>query len=337
MVTLLRNKLYDWNILKSRKFDLPVISIGNLNVGGTGKTPLTEYLVHLLRIDYKTAVLSRGYKRKTKGYLVATSGHTCEEIGDEAKQVKTKFPDIQFAVDENRVRGVEKLLSGDEVPEVIILDDAFQHRSLKPGLSILLTDYAHIYTSDHLLPTGDLREYSSGAKRADIIIVSKCPPDLSPSAKCFVTGQLQPLPHQTLLFSDIIYSVPVPFNDVLIDISDQTNSIFLVCGIANTKPLEQYLKQYSEHLTIRTFPDHHGYSLDDWLEIKNSFESVFSKNKWICTTEKDIVKLYKPEIRDLIKDLPVYYIPIKTEFQGDDKLLFNKLIYDYVGKNKKNS
>jgi len=337
MITLLRNKLYDWNILKSVKFNLPVISVGNLNVGGTGKTPLTEYLIRILINDYKIAVLSRGYKRKTKGYLLARHSHSYKEIGDEAKQVKNKFPEIQFAVDEKRVSGIKKLLSGDDVPEVIILDDAFQHRSLKPGLSVLLTDYYNMFTTDYLIPSGGLREFPSGADRADIIIVTKCPAILSPNMKRSIYDDIQPLPHQSLLFSTIAYSIPLPFNDVCINIADKNNTILLIAGIANISPLEQYLKRYSNKLITKTFSDHHCYTVEDWREIKNNFESIYSENKFICTTEKDIVKLYTPEIKELVKSLPVYYIPIEIKFLDDDELLFNKLIYDYVGKNKTNS
>lgn len=337
MISLLRNKLYDWGVLRSKKFKLPVISIGNLNVGGTGKTPLTEYLIRLLINDYKIAVLSRGYKRKTRGYLLASLSHSYKEIGDEAKQVKIKFPEIKFAVDEKRVRGIKKLLSGDDAPEVIILDDAFQHRSLKPGLSVLLTDYYNMFTTDYLLPSGGLREFPAGADRADIIVVTKCPALLSPGIKRSVYDEIQPLPHQSLLFSTITYSKPVPFNDVRIDTADKNNTIILIAGIANINPLEQYLKRYSNKLITKTFPDHHCYTIEDWRGIKNNFESINSENKFICTTEKDIVKLYIPEIKELVKDIPVYYIPIEIEFLEDDELLFNKLIHDYVGKNKTNS
>ena len=211
-VLFLRHKLYDWHILKSKSFDIPNICVGNLNLGGTGKTPHIEYLVRLLSEKYRIAVLSRGYGRKTKGYVLANDSHNHYDIGDEPMQYFKKFNDIKVAVDENRCKGIEKLLKENQPPQIILLDDAYQHRKIKPGLNILLTDYYNLYSNDHLVPAGNLRDIRKAAKRADIIVVSKSPNVLTPYYKKDVEDSLKPLPHQKIFYSYIEYQEFVPFN-----------------------------------------------------------------------------------------------------------------------------
>jgi len=337
----LRNKLFDWNILPSKSFDIPVISVGNLSVGGTGKSPHVEYLVNLLKQDFKVATLSRGYKRKSKGFVLADENSDAKQLGDEPFQFKNKFPEVEVAVDEKRKRGIEKLLKLKPKTDVVILDDAFQHRYVKPGISILLTDFHKLYTSDYVLPTGNLREFRNGAKRADIIVVTKTSKVLSPITRRRIEGQLKPTPNQKLFFSYIKHKKLVPLpgikNPETFDKNKTFNTILLVAGIANTYPLEMHLQKWCEDLQVMKFPDHHSYRNKDIIRIIEKFENIITRNKILVTTEKDSVRLREPELMKTLKNFPVYYIPIEIMIHKEDREDFNEQILKYVRKDKGNN
>lgn len=328
-VLFLRHKLYDWHILKSKSFDIPNICVGNLNLGGTGKTPHIEYLVRLLSEKYRIAVLSRGYGRKTKGYVLANDSHNHYDIGDEPMQYFKKFNDIKVAVDENRCKGIEKLLKENQPPQIILLDDAYQHRKIKPGLNILLTDYYNLYSNDHLVPAGNLRDIRKAAKRADIIVVSKSPNVLTPYYKKDVEDSLKPLPHQKIFYSYIEYQEFVPFNKASQEVNiKETKTILLFCGIANTYSLEDYLKRKYNTITKVQFNDHHSYSEKDMDMVIEKYNDIIGKNKAIVTTEKDAMRLINSSLSDKFSDIPIFTIPIKVKFHKEDD--FNKEIIDYI-------
>lgn len=332
LVTLVRNKFYDWKLFRSVSFDIPVISVGNLCAGGTGKTPHVEYLVRLLAGTHRLATLSRGYKRKSTGFLTAGPEATAETLGDEPYQYATKFDNLVVAVDEKRVRGVRKLLKQDPAPEVILLDDAFQHRSIRAGFSILLTDFYNLYSHDYLLPTGRLREYRSGAKRAQCIVVTKCPAVLSPLTRRRVEESLRPAAGQALYFSYIAHGRPtrIPGLDFQPPENLEEVSVLLLAGIANPYPLERYLADHCKQLEKLIYPDHHNYNDSDIERISTAFDKLFIKNKLIITTEKDMVRLMQPEMLEKIKHLPLCYLPIEVKFHDNDGEAFENQIKDYV-------
>ncbi|MFP4469434.1 MAG: tetraacyldisaccharide 4'-kinase [Bacteroidales bacterium] len=338
LVMYVRNKLYDWGILKSVSFNLPVISVGNLSTGGTGKTPHVEYLVRLLQADYRLATLSRGYRRSTSGYRLATANSTTEEVGDEPLQIRQKFNKLTVAVDENRVHGVKELLKQKPPPEVVILDDAFQHRRIRPGLSILLTDFHKLYPEDYPLPVGSLREFRIGARRADIIIVTKTAPILSPITVRRITGLIKPKPHQSLYFSYLKYGnlIPLPGQQNP-ELPDKISSILLFAGIANMYPLVEHVMKLTNHLDKIRFGDHHKYSEKDLKKIRQKFESIFTKNKIIVTTEKDAMRLSYPQISPIIADLPVFYIPIEVKMHLEYRKEYKEQILEYVRENSRNN
>lgn len=320
-VTFLRNWLYDKGVLKSYSFDVPVITVGNLSVGGTGKTPQIEYLIRLLSADYQVAVLSRGYKRTTQGFILADDNATAASIGDEPFQLHAKFPTIQVAVDAQRKNGIQQLLQLPIRPDVILLDDAFQHRKVKAGFSILLTAYDDLFCTDFILPFGNLRESALGKKRANMIIVTKCPSDLSELAQQEIKKQLQVT--QPVYFSTIQYDDCVLSSQNTCSVSDiQKERKVLVAGIANPKLFFSYLK--NEQDECLTFPDHHHFSKTDCERIILS-----AHGKKILTTEKDFVRL-----QGLLPPLQLYYLPIRTVFLNGTN--FDKTITNYVGKSSRN-
>ena len=339
IIILFRNKLFDWKIIPSKSFNIPVISVGNLSVGGTGKSPHVEYLTRMLKDDFIVAVLSRGYKRKSKGFVLADETKSVSDIGDEPVQFFTKFKDVKIAVDEKRVNGIQILQKQFPDLEAIILDDAFQHRYVKPGLSILLTDFHKLYTNDYPLPAGKLREFRSGAKRADIIIVTKTSKVLSPITRRRITELINPQHFQKLYFSYIKHGKlkQIPGIDFTPVKNNKHNTILLIAGIANTYPLELYLKKHCEELEILKFPDHHRFTQKDAGKIVETFDNIITKKKIVVTTEKDVMRLSQPEIIEIIKYLPIYYVPIEIVFHSEDKKEFNKQIIDYVRKNTKNN
>lgn len=319
LVTAIRNFLFDKGILKSYAFDLPIIAVGNLSVGGTGKTPQIEYLIRLLSSDYKVATLSRGYKRKSEGFVLADANVNAEILGDEPFQFFQKFPNIQVAVDANRKNGIEQLLSKNPKPEVILLDDAYQHRKVKAGFYILLTAYGDIYADDFMLPTGNLRESRSGAQRADVVVVTKCPPGLSEAEQLLIKNKLKLAENQQLYFSCIAYDDCIYSENSKIELSEiMEEQKLLLAGIAKPEPFFAHLKNAND--SCLTFPDHHHFSENDIQEI-----IVKAQDAIIITTEKDYVRLKG--------SLPVeqlFYLPIQSKFLSAG-VEFDKKIKDYVG------
>ncbi len=342
-LVFLRNKLYDWSIFKSTEFSIPTIAVGNLTVGGTGKTPHIEYLIRLLKPEFYIATLSRGYGRKTSGFVLSDALSTASEIGDEPLQFKKKFPNLRVAVDGKRVRGIKKLMLEFPSLQTILLDDAFQHRAVTAGLSIVLTDFSKLHTTDFMLPSGNLREFSSGIKRADIIIVSKCPEILLPIERKRLLNEISPLPHQHIYFSYIKYG-----NFISLNKNDATAiakefyferhyTILLLTGIADTKPLEYFLKDKVKSIVPVKYPDHHQFTKNDLQEVQKIFNTIASGNKIILTTEKDAMRLKTVEFSAFIDSLPFFYLPIEIDFHDTDKQQFNEQILHYVRANQKHS
>lgn len=328
-VILLRNFLFDRNILKSSSFNYPLICVGNLATGGTGKTPMTEYLVTLLKKDYKTATLSRGYKRKTKGFAIAGEATTAIDIGDEPMQFHQKFPDVVVAVGEERLVAIPQLLQDRPDTQVIILDDAYQHRSVKAGLNILLTEYGNLYSRDLMMPAGDLRDVKGSRRRADIVIVTKCKGDLSFSEKASIEKSLDLSPHQKIFFTEILYSQPYHlFSGSKTNIGSTTD-LLLVTGIANPKPLMSFIEKHVHSYEMLRFADHHIFTSTDLKDIKKQFAKLPDTNRLIVTTEKDGVRLEK--FRTDFSDFPVYVLPVKHSFLFGEGAAFDKIVLDFVG------
>lgn len=324
-ITGIRNFLFDHGILKSYSFEVPIIAVGNLSVGGTGKTPQIEYLIRLLSPKYKVATLSRGYKRQSEGYVLADSSSNAKILGDEPFQFYSKFKHIQVAVDANRKNGIEKLLSLEQKPEVVLLDDAYQHRKVKAGFYILLTSYDALYCHDFILPTGNLRESRSGAKRATCIIVTKCPLNLSLAEQNNIRNRLKSTKTQELYFTSIAYDEFVYSAEGIRKVTDITSANkLLLAGIAKPASFFAYLQAAND--VCMEFPDHHHFSEKDILDIKNK-----SLNKIIITTEKDYVRLLGRIPADQL-----FYLPIKSQFLNGEEQ-FRKKIMNYVGTSTRDS
>ena len=330
---MLRNWAYDARIIRSTEFNLPVISVGNIAVGGAGKSPMTEYLVRLLKNRYKIATLSRGYGRKTSGFLLVNTGDASSETGDEPLQFKRKFNDITVAVCEDRVKGISCLKQDHEL---IILDDAFQHRAVKPGLSILLFEYTGFFKFQWLLPSGDMRETMAGIKRANLIVVSKCPQNIGNSERNAISGKLKLNNQQRLFFSFLKYGSLQPMNaDLtvrLLNSLNDTSRIILLTGIANAEPLLDELRQYKAQVIHQKYPDHHHFSEKNITKLVRAFNELSSGDNLIITTEKDVQRLNISSIKEQLKDLPVYYLPVEAEFHETEKVLFNNYIEEYASK-----
>ena len=329
-ITAIRNKFYNKGVLKSVSFKIPTIVVGNLSVGGTGKTPQVEYLVRLLQDEYNVAILSRGYKRSTKGFKVADTMTTVSDIGDEPMQYFTKFKRVIVAVDADRVHGIEELSKLKNAPEIILLDDAFQHRKVEAGLNILLTSYGNLYVDDKMLPSGNLREKIEGADRAQIIIITKCPAELNEHQQFEITKKLKIELHQTVFFSTIKYGNEIIGRRGKLPIHELSNfEILLVTGIANTGPLTSFLKDQDLLFQHLKFADHYNFTKKDHLKINKSYSKIKAEKKLILTTEKDYVRSFTGKDN-------FYYLPIETEII-DHKEDFNKLIKKYVGQSSRNS
>jgi tetraacyldisaccharide 4'-kinase len=333
LLMMVRNWMFNCGLLKSTGFDVPIISIGNLSAGGTGKTPHIEYLIRLLKDRFHLATLSRGYGRDSSGYVLASRRSNYRYIGDEPMQFVRKFGEVKVAVDGNRERGINSLLKKYPFLNVILLDDAFQHRRIKPGLSILLTDYHHLYTEDHVFPSGMLREFPHGAKRADLIVVTKTPKVFSPITRRRIIDDLKPTAHQQVFFSYILYNEPVAAFGWRDPFQQRYSYILLVTGIANDDPLREHLERKCTELVRMKFSDHHPYTEEDVINISKRFDDLPSQKKVIVTTEKDLMRLKIPELAPHLRSMPVFYIPISTEFHGNDKAVFDKTITGYVEKN----
>ena len=337
----IRNRLFDMGILKSRDFKVPVISVGNITVGGSGKTPHVEYLVRLLRDKTKVAVLSRGYKRKSRGYVLADKDATARMIGDESYQMKKKFPDVYVAVDKNRCHGIERLTEDENTKDtdVILLDDAYQHRYVKPGVNILLVDYHRLIIYDKLLPAGRLREPKQGKNRADIVIVTKCPRNLKPMEFRVLTRAMDLYPYQKLFFTTLKYNKlkPLYFGEdrPVSDIQPEEN-ILLLTGIASPKQMIIDLEPYTKNITPLTYPDHHQFKRKD-IERINELFAAMPEPKMVITTEKDNARLFGVEgLSDEVRQ-HIYMLPVEIEFMLEQQEEFNEKIIGYVRKNSRNS
>ena len=331
IVLSIRHKLYDWHILKSKRFEKPVICVGNLNLGGTGKTPHTEYLIRLLKNDYRVATLSRGYGRHTKGFKLAETSSTYNDLGDEPLLYFKKYPGIQVAVDEDRVDGVTHLF-GEQRVEVILLDDAFQHRSISAGLNILLTEYQRLYMDDYLFPAGTLRDVKSAAKRADIIVISKAPKDLSEEEKQQITNKLNTSENQKVYFTYLEHAALQPLNEVAKAFSpEEADSAFAFCGIGNPKPFVEELKKRYHAVDFLPFGDHHAYKEKDMKAVLDWFEKLDGEKKIIVTTEKDAARLTNSPYLCQFERTPLYDLPVTVRFHEEEK--FNEEILKYVREN----
>lgn len=340
LVVFIRNLMFDMGILKSEQFNIPVIAVGNITVGGTGKTPHVEYLANLLKGDSRVAVLSRGYKRKTKGFFLASNSSASIDIGDEPAQIKQKFPDIEVAVHEKRIKGIEQLIKLNS--QVIILDDAYQHRYVKPGLSILLIDFNRRIDKDFLLPFGNLRESASEIQRADIIIVTKTPLDLTPIDRRLIIDHVRPFPYQELYFTGFEYGNIAPVFNVKTPIlndfykNHEIFTILLITGIAFSKPIFNQLKSFSADIRHIEFTDHSDYTNGKIQKITKQFKAIDNDKKIIITTEKDAIKFRETiPLNDWLCNY-MYFVPIEVKFI-DNKEDFNQQIIDYVKKNKRNN
>lgn len=327
-VIYIRNGLYNKKIFSSTSFGLPVICVGNLSVGGTGKSPMVEYLVENLKDSFIVATLSRGYKRKTSGYALANENSTALEIGDEPMQFHLKFPDIPIAVGEGRLEAIPQLLHDRPDTQAIILDDAFQHRAIKAGLNILLTDYNNLFTRDFYLPTGDLRDLKSSYKRGEIVVVTKCRPDLSEEEKQKIIDEIRPLSYQRIFFTALAYGQPYNMLTKKTTSLSEKKEVLLVTGIASPRPLKKLLEEQSKVYDLMHFPDHYIFMIDDLKEIKKRFDRIKAKNKMILSTEKDAVRLMK--FSNDITDLPLYIIPVQHQFLFGEGEQFNGIVSNFI-------
>ena len=335
-----RNMLFEIGILRSESFDVPVISVGNITVGGTGKTPHVEYLIELLKDKAKVAVLSRGYKRRTRGFVIADDNATAKTIGDEPLQMKRKYgDDIMVAVDRKRCHGIRQLISDEDGIDVILLDDAFQHRYVKPGVNILLVDYHRLIIYDKLLPAGRLREPLSGKNRADIVIVTKCPHDLKPMEFRVITKAMNLYPFQRLFFTCLEYRNITPVfgsGEQSLDSIGKDCHILLLTGIASPQQMIEDLSPRCPHITPLTFGDHHTFTSSDVARINNEFAAL-PHPKMIITTEKDATRLIAVEgLSEEVRGA-MFALPVKIRFMLGQEESFNEKIIGYVRKNSRNS
>ncbi|WP_129714566.1 tetraacyldisaccharide 4'-kinase [Pedobacter sp. SYP-B3415] len=330
LIIRIRHLLYDTGVFKSKLFDVPIICVGNLAMGGAGKTPHTEYLVKLLQPHFRVAILSRGYGRKTKGYIRATVGSTALTIGDEPMQYLQKFPGVTVAVAERRAEGLH-MLQHDH--DVVILDDAYQHRAVRPGMSLLLFDQVTLQKKQYLFPAGNLRDVFSARRRADLFIVTKLTAPPAASLQEYFTRRLNPAKQQKIFFSGIRYSKPKPLFDIPdghIEAGIAPGNAILFTGIANPKPLQDQLESDGWMITPMRYRDHHTFSRGDIFELTAALKSLPADKRTVLTTEKDAQRLLDESLRDLLLNLPVYYIPIEIAFFDEDNQGFDQEILDYV-------
>lgn len=321
IVTTIRNKFFDINILKSTAFKVPIISVGNLSVGGTGKSPQIEFLIRLLKDDYNVAVLSRGYKRKTVGFQLVNDTHCAADVGDEPLQFYTKFKNnVTIAVDANRTNGIQNLLKNDTNLQVVLLDDAYQHRKVTASTHILLTKYDDLYVNDFIVPAGNLREARRGANRAKIIIITKCPKDLSEAKQQEIIEKIKPKAHQKLFFTTISYDENLKGISTKLCVSDlREKEVLLITGIANPRQLLTFLSEQKIRYKHLKYLDHHEFTVNDIDKIKTTFNELSAINSIIVTTEKDYMRL-----KDKLNN--VCYISIKSTFIKDRKLFTDFII-----------
>ena len=343
LIIWLRNILFDYQFIKSSEFPIPTICVGNITVGGTGKTPHIEFLVELLQDEFRVATLSRGYRRKTKGFILAGPDSGVSDIGDEPVQIKQKYPGIHVAVDRRRVNGIQELMNRIPDLDVVLLDDAFQHRKVIAGLSILLIDFNRPISSDHLLPAGRLREHAYERRRANIILITKCPDRLKPIERRLIVKDLKLYPFQHLFFTKLKYGNPIPvFSDVKVSMSlkemkASKPNILMVTGIAGPRLFKKHHRSISPRITELTYPDHHEFTEKDLEKIISVFEGLEGEEKFLFTTEKDATRLRKfTNIAIRLKE-KIFYVPVGIEVLNEDGENFNHQIRNYVSSNKRNS
>ncbi len=324
----LRNKLFDLGLFRSTKSDITTISVGNITVGGTGKTPHAEYILSLISDKINTAYLSRGYKRSTQGFRIANENSNATTIGDEAFQIKQKFPNITVAVDANRHNALRKLRDSKNPPKIVVLDDAYQHRTLHPDLNILLIDFNRLTYQDSMLPLGELREPSGNTDRADIIIFTKCPTSILPVDMLSTRSQISPFPYQTLYYTTLSYKEPKGlFTNKKLNL--QGKEIILLTGIAQPQHLHKHLEKYASLITALKYPDHHKFTSHDIKELAEDFEKLNCDNRAIITTEKDASRLISINIPENIKN-DIYTIGIEIEFLFNGKQDFDTQINKFL-------
>ncbi len=330
-VVWLRNSLYDSGFFSSVEFSVPVITVGNLSVGGTGKTPHVEYLIRLLQYEYTVATMSRGYKRHTQGFLLAGDDANALKIGDEPMQYKMKFPELAVSVAEERMTGIPYLLQRRPDVEVVLLDDAFQHRSVKAGLNMLITDYSRPFYEDYILPYGRLREGRKAYQRADVIVVSKCPHDLREAAAGAIRGKIAPLAHQQVYFSSIRYEQPYNFFTGEVMTLARKN-VVLVCCIARPEPLVAQVEALAAKVHVLSYPDHHYFLSRDLEEIKAAYDNWGAEDKMILTTEKDAKRLHLQMSKVAEWALPIAVLPIAVHILFEEGPKLDAAVQAYVGK-----
>lgn len=334
VIVWLRNKLYDAGFISSIQFSVPVISVGNLSTGGTGKTPHIEYLIRLLQYEYRVATMSRGYKRRTTGFFLAGPGTDAAQIGDEPMQFHYKFPEVTVSVCEDRMTGIPRLLGERPGLEVVLLDDAFQHRSVKPGLNILIVDHARPFYKDYILPFGSLRERRKASRRADIIIVSKCPASISAAERQSITAHIKPLPAQRVFFSTLAYGVVTNFfSGEPIQLSP-TQHVVMVSGIAHPGPMLAYLREQVLEVHLLRYPDHHYFTGNNLEEIRQTCRNWAVEHKMIITTEKDAARLriHREELQGW--GITIGVLPVEVRFLQHDGPVFDQAVMDYIIKER---
>lgn len=337
LVVYLRNCFFDWGWLKSRQFKTAIISVGNITVGGTGKTPHTEYIIQLLQQQFKVAMVSRGYKRKSSGLQIASSASNSAILGDEPYQVYRKFPKTLVVVEANRCKAIDYIEEKYPSTEVVVLDDAFQHRYVDAGMPILLIDYSRLITKDNLLPVGNLRESVKAKYRASIIIITKCPASITPIEMRNLFKEIAPRPYQRLFYSYFDYGkLQAVFGNESKQLTPDMH-VLAVTGIAQPAPLLQYLSSQTALVQTVSYPDHYTFTKADWKNIQQKFDAIDSPNKCIVVTEKDAAKLVSLDVVPTALKQHIWALPIKVAFLQDGEKEFNKLLVDYVSKNKRDS
>ncbi len=329
----LRNWFFDKKLTRSFKFDFPVICVGNLSTGGTGKTPHIEFIISLLQSNYKLGVVSRGYGRKTIGFFMVDEDSQATDVGDEPLQIKQNNPQTAVAVGEQRIIAIPTLINEAPHTQVVLLDDAYQHRYVQAGMYILLSDYSKMFYDDMVLPAGNLREFKSGYKRADIIIVTKCPINLGAQEKQAITKRINPLAHQQVLFSYLQYGQPYALADKQ-PLADglRKKDVLFFAGIANAKPINEYLTENANSFELVKLPDHVDYTTSVLDSIKKTFETLKGTNKILLTTQKDAVKLAQTELKETLAQWPIYVLPLEIDMQENDKQHFVSHIETYIQK-----
>ena len=329
---MLRNLMFALGIKRETAPHVTTIGVGNLSTGGTGKTPMTEHLLRLLSDDYATAFLSRGYKRRTKGFVLADGEPDAGRLGDEAAMVAAKFPGVTVAVCEQRLAGIRRLMQGEHRPDVVVLDDVYQHRQVKPTVNILLTEYGRPFFRDRILPFGNLREFRSARHRANIVIVTKCPEKLDPVTKHNILLDLRVRNTQKVFFSYLEYGQPQPLFDPVGADPEGASHVLLLCGIANPRPLVDHVGK-NRTVVLRQFPDHHAFTAKEILQVVQDFEAIEGDSKIILTTEKDAARLRAPQQAELLQGLPVYQLPVQVRFHPQHDYDFDTCIRSSVKEN----